>query len=167
MYNLVNFHIFQIENPRSLKYGLDAIPYRASQIWQQVPIDIREAISLPLFKILIKTWQSHYYYLYINNASIICNNCPNSNVSSSFLKRCLKSVHIGFTILFLDQSSLLIMKRNSKVILKLMHGVISQIIFVTYLKSITQSTMTNLSKVNNLKTLLLTHAEINTACCTS
>ena len=33
MYNLRNFHIFQTENPRSLKYGLDAIPYRASQLW--------------------------------------------------------------------------------------------------------------------------------------
>ena len=54
MYNLANFHIFQIENPRLLKYELDVIPYRATQLWQQVPIDIREAI--PLFKILIKTW---------------------------------------------------------------------------------------------------------------
>ena len=27
-----NFHIFQTENPRSLKYGLDAIPCRASQL---------------------------------------------------------------------------------------------------------------------------------------
>ena len=29
MYNLLNFHIFQIENPRSLKYGRDASPHRA------------------------------------------------------------------------------------------------------------------------------------------
>ena len=49
-YNLRNFHIFQTENPRSLKYGLDAIPYRASQLWQQVVIDIRDAASLTLFK---------------------------------------------------------------------------------------------------------------------
>ena len=57
IYNLRNFHIFQTENPRSLKYGLDAISYRASQFWQQVPIDIREATSLALFKNLIKTWK--------------------------------------------------------------------------------------------------------------
>ena len=57
MYNLRNFHIFQTENPRSLKYGLDAIPYRASQLWQQVPTDIREAASLTLFKNRIKTWK--------------------------------------------------------------------------------------------------------------
>ena len=40
MYNLRNFHIFQTENPRSLRYGLDAIPYCANKLWQQVPIDI-------------------------------------------------------------------------------------------------------------------------------
>ena len=57
VYNLRHFRIFQIENPRSLKYGLDAIPYRTSQLWQQVPIDIREAASLALFKNLIKTWK--------------------------------------------------------------------------------------------------------------
>ena len=45
MYNLRNFHFLQTENPRSLKYGLDAIPYRASQLWQQMPIDIQEATS--------------------------------------------------------------------------------------------------------------------------
>ena len=32
MYSLRNFHIFQTEKPRSLKYGLDAIPYRVSQL---------------------------------------------------------------------------------------------------------------------------------------
>ena len=58
VYNLRHFRIFQIENPRSLKYGLDAIPYRTSQLWQQVPIDIREAASLTLFKNHIKTWKS-------------------------------------------------------------------------------------------------------------
>ena len=31
-YNLRNFHIFQTESHRSLKNGLDAIPYRASQL---------------------------------------------------------------------------------------------------------------------------------------
>ena len=54
-YNLRNFHIFQAENPRSLKYGLDAIPYCTSQLWQQVPIEIREAASLIFFKNRIKT----------------------------------------------------------------------------------------------------------------
>ena len=56
-YPLQNIHIFQRENPRSLKYGLDAIPYRTRQHWQQVPIDIREAVSLTLFKNRIKAWE--------------------------------------------------------------------------------------------------------------
>ena len=57
MYNLRNFYIFQTENPSSLKYGLDAIPYRASQLWQQVSIDILEVASLALFENWIKTWK--------------------------------------------------------------------------------------------------------------
>ena len=35
-------------------YGLDAIPYRASQLWKQVPTDIREAASLTLSKIALR-----------------------------------------------------------------------------------------------------------------
>ena len=57
MYNLRNFHIFLTENLRSLKYGLDAIPYRASQLWHLVPNDVCEAASLALFKNRIKTWK--------------------------------------------------------------------------------------------------------------
>ena len=56
-YNLWNFHILPTENLRSLKYGLDVIPHRASQLWQQVPTDILEAASLTLFKNRIKTWK--------------------------------------------------------------------------------------------------------------
>ena len=52
--HLRNYHIFQTENSRSLKYGLDAIPYRASELWQQVPIDIREASSLTLSKMTFR-----------------------------------------------------------------------------------------------------------------
>ena len=55
--HLRNYHIFQTENSRSLKYGLNAIPYRASELWQQVPIDIREAASLTLSKNDIQTWK--------------------------------------------------------------------------------------------------------------
>ena len=56
-YNFRNFHILKTENPHSLKYGLDAISYRAGQLWEQVPIDVREAASLTLFKNRIKTWK--------------------------------------------------------------------------------------------------------------
>ena len=50
MYNLRNFHIFQTENPWSLKYWLNTIPYCARQLWQQVPIDICKPASLAIFK---------------------------------------------------------------------------------------------------------------------
>ena len=56
-HNLRNFHIFGTENPCSMKYGLDAIPYRANQLWQQVPTNILEAASLTLFENRIKTWK--------------------------------------------------------------------------------------------------------------
>ena len=55
MYNFWNFHILQTENPRSLKCGLDAFPYPASQLWQQVPIDVYDTASLAPFKNRIKT----------------------------------------------------------------------------------------------------------------
>ena len=61
MYNLQNYNIFQTGNPRSLKHGLDAIPYHVSKFWQQVPIDIREVTSLVLFKNRIQTWKSEDY----------------------------------------------------------------------------------------------------------
>ena len=42
-------------NPRSLKYGPDDI--RTNQLTQQVPLDIREAAAIALFKNHIKTWK--------------------------------------------------------------------------------------------------------------
>ena len=75
-YNLRNFDIFQTENTCSLKYGLGAIPHRASQLWQQVPTDIREAASLPLFNNRIKTWKCEdcpyrSYKIFIQNVGYI------------------------------------------------------------------------------------------------
>ena len=75
-YNLRNFDVFQTENLRSLKYGLGAIPYHASQLSQQVPTDIREAAFLTLFKNRIKTWKCEdclcrSYKLFIQNVGYI------------------------------------------------------------------------------------------------
>ena len=60
-YNLQNFHIFKTENSCSLKYGLDGIPFTASQLWQQVAIDMREIASLALLKNCIETWKCEDY----------------------------------------------------------------------------------------------------------
>ena len=53
-YNLRNVHIFESENPRTKKFGLDSIAYRASQLWKNVPEEIRNSTSLPMFKKKIK-----------------------------------------------------------------------------------------------------------------
>ena len=39
--NLRNFHIFESQNPRTKTFGLDSIAYRASQLWKNVPEEIR------------------------------------------------------------------------------------------------------------------------------
>ena len=53
-YNLRNFHIFESQNPRTKKFGLDSIAYRASQLWKNVPEEIRNSTSLPMFRKKIK-----------------------------------------------------------------------------------------------------------------
>lgn len=69
-YNLRNFNIFKTENPRSTRFGLDAIAHRASELWQSIPNDIKESPSLALFKDKIKTWR--------------CKNCP-CNLFKTFI----------------------------------------------------------------------------------
>ena len=53
-YNLRNFHILEFENPRTKRFGLDCIAYRASQLWKNVPVEIRNSNSLTVFKEKIK-----------------------------------------------------------------------------------------------------------------
>ena len=49
-YNLRKVQLFESQNPRTKRYGQDCIAYRASQIWQTFPIEIRDSISLKIFK---------------------------------------------------------------------------------------------------------------------
>ena len=53
-YNLRNFHIFESQNPRRKKFDLHSIAYRGSQLWKNVPEEIRNSSSLPAFKKKIK-----------------------------------------------------------------------------------------------------------------
>ena len=46
-YSLRNFHIFEAQNPNTKTFGLDCIAYRASQLWKNVPEEIRNSTSLP------------------------------------------------------------------------------------------------------------------------
>ena len=53
-YNLRNFHAFESQNPRTKKFGLGSIAHRASQLWKNVPEEIRNSPSLLIFKESIK-----------------------------------------------------------------------------------------------------------------
>ena len=53
-YNLRNFHICESQNIRTKKFGLDSIAYTAIQLWKNVPEDIRNSTSFPMFKKKIK-----------------------------------------------------------------------------------------------------------------
>ena len=53
-YNLRNFHAFESHNPRTKNFGLDSIAYRASQLWKNVPEEIRNSASFLIFKETMK-----------------------------------------------------------------------------------------------------------------
>ena len=53
-YELKNFQTFESQNPRTKKVGLDSITYRASQLWKNVPEELRNSASLLIFKESIK-----------------------------------------------------------------------------------------------------------------
>ena len=61
-YNLRSFNIFRCDTPRSNRYGLNSIPYRANQFWNILPVDIKNSPMVNCFKSKIKTWR--------------CLNCP-------------------------------------------------------------------------------------------
>ena len=44
------FNITGSQNSRTKTFGLDRIAYKASQLWKNVPEEIRNSISLPIFK---------------------------------------------------------------------------------------------------------------------
>ena len=53
-YNLRNFHIFESENPRAKRFSLDCTAYRASQLWNNFSVEIRNSNSRAIFKEKIK-----------------------------------------------------------------------------------------------------------------
>ena len=61
-YNLRSYNVFQCDIPRSNRYGLNSISYRANQLWSLLPELIKSSPSLSLFKSRIKSWR--------------CTNCP-------------------------------------------------------------------------------------------
>ena len=51
-----NIRLFGSENPQSVRFGVDVIAFRASQLWQKVPTAIKGSSSLEIFKAKIKLW---------------------------------------------------------------------------------------------------------------
>ena len=74
-YNLRNVHIFESQNPRTKKFGLDSITYIASQLWKNFAEEIRNSASLPIFTEKIKkvplisytstTWNLSSCFIYL------------------------------------------------------------------------------------------------------
>ena len=55
-YDLRHFHKIANTKKNSVKMGLETISYRAPQLWNLVPTDIKDALSLSTFKKKIKSW---------------------------------------------------------------------------------------------------------------
>ena len=55
-YNIRNISLLDTENPCSVGFGVDAIAFRASQLWQKASIAIKDSSSLESFKAKINLW---------------------------------------------------------------------------------------------------------------
>ena len=57
-HELRNGRTWENPNVRTVCYGIESVRYRGPKIWESLPKDIKEAISLDEFKIKIKKWKS-------------------------------------------------------------------------------------------------------------
>ena len=57
-YNLRNPRTLASKHKSTVRYGLDTIAFKGPQIWQDIPLEIRNSESLYLFKSNIKQMQS-------------------------------------------------------------------------------------------------------------
>ena len=57
-HNIRNFREFCSFNNYTVKYGTETVLYRAPQLWQQLPQEIKESKTLAIFKIRIKQWKT-------------------------------------------------------------------------------------------------------------
>ena len=57
-YNLRNYRELAFHRKLTSTYGLKGENYKASQIWQKVPMAIKNSGSLEIFKLKVKSWTS-------------------------------------------------------------------------------------------------------------
>ena len=55
-YNLRNFHAFATDVPRN-NCMLNSVVYKANQLWETLPFDLKNSCSLELFKKGLKYWR--------------------------------------------------------------------------------------------------------------
>ena len=67
-HNTRQINVFECENPTTSRYGLTSICYRANQIWNTVPNELKTIPNLSLFKIKVKTWKEEIYVKYISQS---------------------------------------------------------------------------------------------------
>ena len=79
IYNTRQFNVFETHIPTLNRYGLNSIPYKASQLWNLLPENLKSSPTLTLFKNEIKFWQ------YFNCPCNICKSyVPNLKFWQSF-----------------------------------------------------------------------------------
>ena len=70
IYNTPQFNVSETRIPTSNRYGLNSTPYKANQLWNLLPENLKSYLSLTLFKNEINSWE--------------CFNCS-SNVFKSYV----------------------------------------------------------------------------------
>ena len=60
-YNIHKIRLYDSENSRSVRFRVDATAFRASHLWQNVPIAIADTSSLEIFTAKIKLWSCDDY----------------------------------------------------------------------------------------------------------
>ena len=79
IYHTRQFNVFETHIPTSNRCGLNSIPYKANQLWNLLPVNLKSSPSLTLFKNKIKLWQclncpcNIFIYLFISNLFIVDN----------------------------------------------------------------------------------------------
>ena len=57
IYNTRQFNVLKTPTPTSNRYGLNSIPYKANQLWNLLPENLKSSLLLTLFKNKIKLWE--------------------------------------------------------------------------------------------------------------
>ena len=54
--NLRKLNNFQLPRPKTVSYGTESMQYLGSKIWNLIPMEMKSANNLQIFKNKIKTW---------------------------------------------------------------------------------------------------------------